>query len=338
MAGLKTIYDRDGVPIADFKASATRSSSLSGIGEAIFYIHTSSVKARRELLKFGNYVVIQHDKLPDWVGVIDTPRPWRHGYVEVHAFEPAFILQYRLASNNSEVVGTPAAQFSRLLEQANTQEDTLIRSGVLTSAGATTSMKTTSTIFNHMKDLRENNKLEWAFSPIIDGAGRLTIVVDLIERVGIDTDLELSQGHNIMYGETPLEESGELINAVEAYNDVSDGTPLTTLYRDEPSIADIGLRLARATFSGVTDLTSLKKAAKEFVDGKKIATFSTPITLVNVGQTFNQVRNGNTAAYRYTDVGFTEDGLGASRIIRMDGWRYDETNDTCELMNGTPDA
>jgi len=65
MPGLKTIYTRDGTPIADVKASAVRSSLLNSYGEAVFYIATTSIKCRKEIMNYGNYIVIQHDSLPD---------------------------------------------------------------------------------------------------------------------------------------------------------------------------------------------------------------------------------------------------------------------------------
>ena len=332
MPGLKTIYTRDGTPIADVKASAVRSSLLNSYGEAVFFIATTSIKCRKEILNYGNYIVIQHDSLPDWVGILDTPRPWHHGYVEVHAFEVPYILQYRTTPLNAMLTGTPGELFSQLLAIANGQDDTLLREGVVFSGGMVTDRQVNNSVYVHIKEIREQNNLDWACTPIVDGAGRLTVVFDLLERAGVDTDLELSQGHNILHGDMPLEESGEIINSVDAVTDGQEDGVLNFIYRDEQSIKEIGLRIVRESFSGITDLPSLASVAKAFVDKRKISSIATPLTAVNVGQTFSNIRNGNVASYRYTDVGFTDDRVGISEKVRIQGWRYDETEDTCELF------
>jgi hypothetical protein len=331
MPGLKTIFSRDGTPITDFKASAIRSSLLNEIGEAVFYIATSSIKCKREVLEYGNFVLMQHDSLGDWVGVIDTPRPWHHGYVEVHAFEPAYILQYRTTPLNGLLDGTPGIKITQLLAMANGQEDTLIRAGNIFIGGAASQEITDDSVYAHLKKISDNNHYDWVTTPSVDSSGKLSIALDWFEKAGVQTDLELAQGKNILYGDTPLEESGEIINSVLA---LSDAAELSVIYTDELSRKQIGLRQVRHTFSGITETLTLQVAAKQYVDDHKESDIGTPLTAVNVGATFSNIRLGNTARQKNTDVGFDGDSLGQSMFIRIMGWRFDETAGTCELFTG----
>lgn len=332
MPGLKTIYGRDGIPITDVRAAVVRSSLLNSVGEAIFYIATSSTKCKREVLEFGNFLLVQHDSLPDWVGIIDTPRPWHHGYVEVHAFEPEYILQYRPVPLNSTISGTPGDKFTQLLAIANGQEDTLIRTGDVFIGGVSSVETISDTVFSQIRTLQRASGHDWVCTPNVDALGKLTVKMDWLEKAGVETDLEFSQGHNILHGDAPLEESGEIVNSIEA---VSDGeVSVSVIYNDSESVAKNGLRRIRKSYSGITEASALLAAAKQDVDDSKEADVSTPLTVVDVGQTFANIRIGNVAKYRYSNVGFDGDILGQSRSVRIEGWRFDESVGTCELFSG----
>jgi hypothetical protein len=331
MPGLKTIYARDGTPITDVRAAVVRSSLLNDIGEAVFRIDTRSSKCRRDVLEFGNYIYIQHDSLPDWVGIIDTPRTWSNGFVEVHAFEVPYILQYRLSPLNITISGAPGSKISQLLNFANAQEDTLIREGTIDQSGANTDEIINDSIYSHIKKIRENSNYESLFTPRVDDFGKLTIIMDWLPRVGVETDLEFAQGHNILYGDTPLEESGELINYVEGLSDELDTGVLSAVYKEE---TPYGLRAVRTVFSEVVDISTLTANANSMVQNKKEPDFSTALTAVNISNTFSNIRLGNIAKYKYTNVGFSDSALGMTRRVRIMGYRFDEAAGTCELFTG----
>ena len=334
MTGLKTVYSKDGTPITDLKVSVVSSSLLNAIGEAVFYVAKSSPKCRNEVLKWGNYIVVQRSgDLDDWVGVLDTPRPWHNGYVEVHAFDPVYLLDYRPAPLNATISGTAGEKFEKLLAIANGQEDTLIRAGEIFYGGGTSDEIVNDSVYAHLKKIRENAGHDWICTPEVGDQGRLTITMDWLEKAGVETDLELSQGHNIVSGDSPLEESGQIINAVEAVSSLDAGGLVTT-YVDEIARAENGLRKVRKVFNGIASLDALLAAAKTFVDAQKAASVSTPLTAVNVGRTFANIRRGNMASYRYSKDGFNGDGLGQSAPLRISGYRFNESDGTCEIFSG----
>lgn len=337
MPGLKTIYSRDGTPIADIRAAVVRSSLLNDIGEAIFSIAIDSIKCRRELLEFGNWLYVQNDSLSDWVGMIDTPRTWHNGYVEVHAFEAPFLLQYRPAPRNATITGTPGSLFTQLLDNANSQEDTLIQAGSVFAGGAAYDIIVNDSTYKHIKDIATNNHHEWVCTPAIVNQ-RLVIVMSWLERAGTLTDLELAQGKNILYGDTPLDESGEILNSIEALSETTDEAAIVANYEDTASRNRYGLRRIREVFQGIPDGTALLSVGKQAVTDKGDASFATPLTVVNTGNAFANIRLGNIAKYKYTNVGFFGDSLGMEQFVRIEGYRFDEPAGTVELFTGKYNA
>lgn len=328
MAGLKTIYNLQGLPITDFKSTAVWSSLLNDVGEAVFYIATNGIKCKRNYLEFGNYVVLQHDKLPDWVGIIDTPRIWHSGYVEVHAFELPFLLKYRLLPLGLTVNATPGDKFKSLIDHANSSFDTLLRIGDVSSGGSVVSETFTLDVFSHIKNLATDNNYEWVCSPQFDGVGRLTVKIDFSKRTNIPTGLVLQQGKNMQYGDTPLEESGELINSIEA---MLEGAQTASVFSEN---AAYGLRQIRKTFNGVTDSSGLENNARELLRERKSPDMSTPLVAVDVGETFSKIALRNIVSYSYTNVGFSGDVLGMAQDLRIEGYRFDQSLGTCEIFAG----
>jgi len=333
MPGLKTIYTPDGYAVADIKAAVTRSSLLNEVGEAVFAIPTSSVKCREDVLRFGNFLYCKNDSLADWVGVIDTPRTWKSGYVEVHAFEVPFLLQYRLPLLNQIVSGTPGERFTALITSANSKTDTLLRAGTVSTAGVTGTEVLTDTIYSQLKSLSTIHGFDWICSPVIDASGRLSITIDWMQKGGVETDLELSQGHNIMYGDTPLEEAGELINFVEGTSTI-EGETSAQIVASYGENAPFGLREKRVAFDGITEITTLQYNCTQQVKAGINPTYGTPLTAINIGSTFRNIRLRNIARYRYNNVGFTGGGLGFTGNVRIEGYMFNEAVGTCELFTG----
>jgi hypothetical protein len=199
-------------------------------------------------------------------------------------------------------------------------------------------------VYEHLKKIREANNHDWICTPKISAAGVLSISMDWLEVAGVMTDLELSQGQNTLYGDNPLEENGEIVNAVEAVGDASgDGAAPVKYYEDPESRQKYGLRMIRKNFSGITDAGTLLNSAKEFIESSKEANMSTPAIAIQrsipyatsyIDRTFSKIRLGNIAKKTNTDVGFSAGGLGSEKDVRIQGYRFDESAGTCELMLG----
>lgn len=327
MAGIKTLFSKSGAPLTDLRASVVRSSMLNSFGDAVFNVVTMSSKCKREFLDYGNYIVVQHGSLPPWVGVIDTPRVWHSSYVEIHAYEPLFLLQYRFAPQGTTLTGTPGMKMLTLLNHANTQGETLIRAGNIYSGGVSFDEVVSDDIASQMLKIAKEHDMYILFKPVIGSNGSLTIVMDFVASVGVVTPVELKQGKNLQFGDIPFEESGELVNMIEGMTDGTDA--VSTYLYTEP--ASYGVRAKRIVYNGVID-SGLPDIVSKDVRNNKEPVFSTPLTVLDVGNTFANVGLGNIMAYKYSSVGFEGNGLGVSKQIRIEGYRFDELAGTCELM------
>lgn len=329
MPGRKTIYSRHGYPLTDIRASVVRSWLLKDIGQASFSVITDSPKCRLEYLEYGNYVVFQHDKLPAWVGMIDPPRSWGNGYVTVNAYEPAILLKYRYPAVNLKFTGTPGEKLAMLINAANEFEDTLIEIGENISGGEATDEEFSDSVYAHINDLCGRYAIDWKTYPVIGSDRKLKIKMDFRSTVGVDTGVELTQGRHIMYGDTPLEESGELINSFQALLSTNDNQ---NTYAEFTSPMPYGLRMGRSSYSGELDSADLLAIAQSMVSKSKDPVISAPLTVVDSGNVFYHLDIGNRMKYSFRKVGFGNAGVGTSRNIRIAGMRFDESIGTCELF------
>lgn len=333
--GLKTIYDRTGKPLTDIRARAVLSSLLNDYGECVFQIAYDDPKCNRRFLEYGNYILIRHGKLPPWLGVIDTPRTYRRGYVEVHAYELNLLLKYRFAPLNTSLSGSPGSKAVELLRLANQQGDTLIRPGYTYQGGGGTSQKFNGSILSHLSSLVDENGHDWTIVPKEDNTGTLYAELAWTEQAGVSTQLTLSQGVNVMYGDIPFEETGELTNLVEAVVDVDSSTEIGAQAETYTEEAPYGVRAVRVVFDGSIESSGLYNLAREMVLSKKEASVSAPSGIVDINDAFSHIALGNTLTYKFPRVGFIEDlGIGLTTVVRITGYRYDELTNVCELTVG----
>src|SRR5512146_1556033 len=96
------LFSRKGRCLADIRVTAERTWTANDEGEAEFDLATSDPACREDWINYGNWVLIRNDKLPSWVGMIDTPREWKRRFVHVHAFSPDRQLAYRDVPRNKK--------------------------------------------------------------------------------------------------------------------------------------------------------------------------------------------------------------------------------------------
>ncbi len=335
MAGLKTIYDKQGKPLADIRGAVVRSSLLNEIGEATLIVPTSSSKCTPEILGYGNYVVVQDTDMPLWVGMIDPPRVWKKGYVEVHAYEPIYLMKSRYAPYRSRVQGTPGERMSFLIDAANAVESTIFTVGSVYSGGVSNEEIFEDDIFTHLKNMAKNNGQDWLVTPVISSSGLLELQISWREKLNGNVGLVLTQGRNVDAGESKLEEDGELISFAEVIlDDTSNEEIETDITQTYQAGVTYGVRMKRIVMTGEATSATLQTIAEETVNAKKKTGIAVPLKVNNKdGATFNKIALGNTAIYRIPDAGFSSNGtIGLEMPIRIIGYRYDEAKKSCEIF------
>ena len=130
-----TVYDRAGNALAELIATASRAWKLNEYGQAQIELSTREAAVKEETLRYGNLVLIEHETLGEWGGVIDTPRAWSAGSVLVNAYSAEYLLTFRRGPVVKKLNGTAGAIFSAILRTANGAGDLRVSEGEIYQGG-----------------------------------------------------------------------------------------------------------------------------------------------------------------------------------------------------------
>lgn len=327
-----TVFSNTGEALTTLRAAVKRSWVLGGIGQAQFQIAYTDPKCLQEYLEFGNYVLIQHETLPDWIGVIDTPRQWGVNAVTVNAYEVPMLWEWRVMPLKTTLNGTAGSIFEQLITLANDEGDTRIVPGSIYGDGVDRQEKLSDTAYQHIMNVRYRSGNDYKFRPTIQDR-LLTIYADWVEYVGERPLVMLSEGHNIEANENLLTEDGDIINDIYAYGDnTTSGTRLAARVFDDTSISRYGLRQKSQTFAGNTLLTTLTSNATSFVNNNKDPQRILRVRALNIGDTFSALRLGNVLNLTMQSVGFVRGQRGFSSDVRIYGISYNSGEGIAELI------
>lgn len=323
MTSRVTVYDKSGILLAELETAVNRSWQLNAAGEARFTMATSDPACRRDVLEIGNLILVQHDKLMPWGGVIETPRVWGDGTVEVSASSGEQLLKYRLTERSVIKKGLPGSLFTALVEQANRRGE-VCAPGVLWAGAKEISKEWHySNVLDEIRSVAEESGGEWWFDPILDN-GRLRFKANFAERRGTFTGLWLQEGVNIERGSRTLTEQGKIANVVCAFGqgDAWDKKP-TFEASDTSSINRYGLRM------GALSVESDAQSGVESAAAAELARTSGPRKIMNfgvldVGTTFGNLIPGYQYGVMLTGAGFYLTGFGTTCLARLTGMQFDD--------------
>lgn len=327
------IFDKAGLQIAEVDANCSRAWKLNEAGSAEFTLANNDAKAKREIVEFGNYLVIDHDKLPTWAGIIDPPRPWGYKKFTVKARGAEYILHYRATPITMLVEETPGNIFAELLVEANKTADTYIREGVLYVEGALRKETyNAALIYEKIVELSKNFKMDWDVLPIVDANGRLTFTANWYKAKGMIRDLVLQEGHNIELSENPLTEQGEIINDLFGFgNGASWESKPTANAQNTASIAQYGHRQGVQQFNtNYPEKVPVLTENAVSISGQPRRTFNP--TALDKGDTFYNLELGDTLPIEFFSVGFNDNGgFGTSANVRIMAMSYSDTTNRVDI-------
>lgn len=323
------IFDRNGFPLAEFRASVERSLVIGGEGRAEFnYPSRKTEIVNKDVLRFGNWLLVESDTLPAWVGVIDTPREWSPRIVAVHAYTPEKVFGFRRGPLEEKVTGSAGAIFEKILAKVNQAETTVIRAGDIWRGGKQREETLNPTpLSEDLQRLVERSGEEYAWRPETDTNGRLVIYADWVQRLGTDTTALLHEGKgggNVESLNNIFVEDGDIINDILAYGDGMTwiSKPISSVI-DADSIQNYGLRQTAQEFTGVSNVTTLSNNGQEQLNQKSEPIRTFHINALNVGDTFQYLRLGNRLVLRFENIGFTGESLGFETNVRIVGMVMD---------------
>jgi hypothetical protein len=333
------IFDREGFPLAEFRASIPRSFLIGDEGRAAFtYPSRKTQIVNKDVLRFGNWLLIENSLLPPWVGVVDVPREWDARRVTVTAYTPERVFSWRRGPLEERLTASPGAIFEKLLQYVNSAEATIIRLGNIYRGGLQMEETINPTKLNEdLKRIWERSGEEYQWRPVVGADGKLTVLADWQSRIGADTGILLQEGKhggNIEATGNIMVEDGPIVNDLLAVGDGESWTsrPTQTIV-DTTSRGEYGLRQDSKEYSGVTNLQTLADNG-----AKEIAAFAQPanafqINALNIGNTFSYIRLGNRFALQLENIGFYGGGVGYSTTVRVLAMSYSpDTKNKIQLV------
>lgn len=204
-----TVYNLQGIAIAQLDAvSIRRSWILNDVSVALFDIARTDPNCRADVLRIGNYLVIEHDRAGVWGGVIwskPTGQMWYADKVSVSAQSMGSIF-YRRRGSPAAIYEAmqPGAIFAGLIANMNDQSDTRIVEGDISQGGGAINMKAAEVMLNvPIKKLVEKTGQDYDITPETQN-GLLVFKANWYERQGVKHNYMLEEGKNIKLDLSPI--------------------------------------------------------------------------------------------------------------------------------------
>lgn len=223
-----TVFTRTGKPLAELDAAVRCTWALNGAGTAHFALATRDAKCTERNLRFGNLLLVEHAALGSWGGFLWPPRAWQGGQLTVSALSAEALFARRCAPRAGAWQGKAGAIFRRLIDHANSQEDTNVIEGRLRGGGRPLLVELRAqSLADVLTELQAASGDEWWLQPAQDDDGHLHFRAHWDARRGVRRQLALIEGTNLALD--ALSEQGSLVNKVRVLGEGAD-----------PSIQPIG--------------------------------------------------------------------------------------------------
>lgn len=333
------VFGRDGAPIAQFRATVSRSWAIGEEGRASFvYPRRKTDIVNESVLQFGNWLLVENTHLPSWVGVIDFPRTWGANTVEVSAYTPERLLMQRRGGIEETIDGLAGDLFLKIINLVNKAESTILRAGNLWLGGKDMEETLTpSPLSDSLRRIYERSNEEYAWRPVINENGSLVVYADWVQSLGVYTDVLLHEGAyggNIEATSGIMVEDGELFNDLFGYGEGATWqTKPVYIAKDADSIKRYGLRQGSVDFTGVVSGSKLREKTQVQLNIKKQPHRTFTVNALNVGNTFQYINLGNRFTLRLENIGFYGSGTGLETTVRIVGMSYaPEVKNRIELV------
>lgn len=335
-AGFRVLVaDRTGRILAELQPALVRVSwRLNNVGRATFVLAKTDDKATEDNLRFGNYMLIQFSNgLPDWGGMIDTPRTWGNAEIACTAYSGEYLLALRQTDRGRYFTSATVGYiYEQLIVEANAVDATGLTIGNVWGGGDPHSPE------YHFKNLltivqdglcRRLSDADFYVEPAESG-GFIIFTAHLYERRGgVKTGVALLEGHNV--SRATLKEQGSIRNWWDlAGEGTTWGTDRLTSHAEGlASIAEYGLRQASRVYSDTSVQASLDDTADN-----ELALSETPVNVLTL-----EAVNLQPAAFADYDVGDSVQvklqtyGFGGyEHQVRLVTREYNPETDSCALV------
>lgn len=321
-------FGSSGQYLADVKCQAVWSEKLNGIGQARITIAKTNAALTEELIQLGSMVLIEHDTLGAWGGILDTPQDWNTDPIELTAYSGDVLMQWR-SPVTEEYTGTAGTIFRSLVSDANYYEATISLIDVY-SAGSSWTEPGNTNLYEIMVRLAKRSGQEWKIAPLNVG-NRLMFEAYWTAQRGRVVDVALEEGLNIQEPNGPLMSlQGRIVNdlTLKVFNG-STGT--TVRVTDADSIARYGRRQDYRTETAPAGIDANTLAGLRLAESKHPRrTFN--LEALNVNGLFSYLDIGNTLRLRLRRYGWTDGTMGINTTVRIKARSFSEERGTMTLV------
>lgn len=324
------VYHRGGIGLADLRVTVERSAYINDEGEAEFDIVTNDPNCRREdYLNFGNWLLVESDKLEPWVGMIEHQELKRR-YIHIRAFTPDRQLVYRNVPRQLRLKGKSGAVYRQILNLCNRAEETVIQAGVIWNGGPDMPEENLSgdNLRDYVIELAERAGAEYTFTPVPYN-GQLVIEAHWLDRIGVDSPFSLEESYNLADEAYSIKFNPPEANEMWGYGAGAGQTDRpTSTYLDPDSRARYGLRQGSRTFSDYDTKDAVKNAIRNQINTIKEPERLFKLSMTDTGATWSQVQLGNIHPLRMWSV-----DSGLSTKVRVTGMYHNPYEGKVELIN-----
>lgn len=305
MADQFRIFDRAGVCLADSRAIVNRSWQRNREGRADFLISWLDPNCDPYILSSGNYILVENDKLPGWVGVLDTPYDWKRRRLGCNAYSIERVWSWRRGNTGEKLQGSSGVIFQKMLGHVNANEHTIIVPGEIYDHGVQHDFTLLGeTMADNLKDFVERVDQDYDFTYAVLG-GRLVIYANWYAKIGRKVDYMLEESINISDDQYNYSQQGEVSNDVTAIGQGADtGTRPQANVVDGASRQKYGLREKMLTYNDVKEVGTLKNHALDELNKDKQPENVFEVSVLDVNQAWENTRIGNQMQIRFWSLGY----------------------------------
>lgn len=323
-----TVFRNTGEKCAELEAVIPRSWVLNRAGQAQFTLPASGPYFRGDVLRYGNYLLVESDTVPTWGGVIVSPLGWSVGSCTFTAFSAEALLQGRWTVRADNLHGNPGEIFEQLIHMVNAHGGYPIRVGSVWKGGLSHVHKVRGEMaYDNLAELSDNTGGDWWVEPVEEG-GRLAFYAHWAQQRGLSTNfaLHLDVNCELPSGEI-LSRQGPIVNYIYAYGQGVNWKEAPHVdVRDDASIARYGLWQAFIQYAVKDEAGLIEAATAELARTSELFSPYSVVALP-VGDAYKYLRPGNFVDLILPGVGFNPDGtVGVATRARVTGMSYDETD------------
>lgn len=268
------VGDRNGLLLGELMGDLEGAAwKLNTYGQARLTLAASDATAREEMLRPGNRLLLQFGNgLPDWGGIIDPPRRWRDGRIEVVGYSGEYLLGHRITDRGRYFTHATAGEiFRALLKEA---KEPPVEVGSVWLGGALHGPD------YHLRDLLDivqeslTGRLEdadWRVEPFLAG-GRIRFRAHYLERRGYDHGRRLALIEGVNAVEVDFQEQGPIDNEIHlagAGTGWSEDARIYAMAADGGSQGEYGLRQRGGVRVDVTMQATLDNEAATLLDERR---------------------------------------------------------------------